>query len=71
MLTALINSLKSVLGLWEYREKNEYLRKYIQLKEAFYAEYNKPDGQRDMAKLGNIKHDLSLLSDAYNSSLRK
>jgi len=68
---ALLKVLGAGLSIWDSKEKSKYYDRYVKLRRNFYAEYAKPDGERDMAVLDNIKFELCLLGDAYSTEVGK
>ena len=58
------------LELWIDSRKTEIQRRYLFLKESWYAEYNKPDTDRSDAVMDNIKFELRQLIDTFASQAR-
>lgn len=67
MIETIFKLLTAGLNLWSDKEKNKYLDQMINLKRAFYEEYNKPEP--DSAVLDNIRLELRLLCDSFSSQV--
>ncbi len=65
MLEALFKALEAGLSIWKSENSRKYLDKLISLKRDWYAEYNKPDNERDLAVLDNLEFELRLISSAF------
>jgi hypothetical protein len=65
MVADVIKLLGTGLSLWEHKEKNKYVDKYMRLKQEHYEESNKPDHLRDDGRLDRIVWELQLLSSGF------
>ena len=68
---AIFKALGAGLSIWEHKEKNRYKKKFLDLKQEYYNEYNKPDQERDDAVLDNIRHELHSLVEVFSSEIGK
>lgn len=62
--TALIQSLKFGLSLWNTKESRKYLDEVIELEKKKLYEENKPEENRNHAYIDNINHRLCIIVDA-------
>lgn len=67
MVASLFKALASGLSLWESKEARKYQDKLIKLKKDYYEEYNRQDP--DMAVLDNLRFELRILCDSFNSEV--
>lgn len=70
MIPTIFALLEAGLSLWNTKEKQKYIDKYLRLKEEWFHEYNKPDHEIDDNVLSNIEWELKLLCNAFSSSVR-
>ena len=56
MTEALFGIVKSLLGIWEHKEKTKYLDKVIKIEKEYYEESNKPNP--DMFILNDLEFRL-------------
>lgn len=60
--------LGTALSIWDHKEKNKYLDKYLALKEQYHQEFNKPDDSRSDSLLDNLEYQLRLLGREWSSA---
>lgn len=60
--TALIQSLKFGLSLWNSKESRKYLDEVLELEKRKYEELKKPENLRDHGYLDNIDNQLCLIA---------
>jgi len=63
-ITALIQSLKFGLSIWNTKEGRKYLDEVINLEQRKYNEENKPEHIRNHAVIDNINNRLCIIADA-------
>jgi hypothetical protein len=61
--------LGAALSIWDHKEKHKYLDKFLDLKRAYYAEYNKDPTRRSDAELDRLEFELRILSGAFVASV--
>lgn len=69
MFEAILGVLQAGLSLWGGLEKDKYLSKLLNLREQYYAEFNKPSDQRSDAVLDNLEFELRLLANGFATSV--
>lgn len=69
MIDTLFSVLASALSIWDHAEKDKYINQCIELKEAYYAELAKPDGQRSDAILDDCLNQLRIICDSFSGAV--
>lgn len=68
-LETVLKLLGSALSIWESHQKNQFIKKYMDLKTEFYNEKNKD--KVNHASLDNLEFQLQLLVDAVSSEIAR
>lgn len=71
MTEALLLALGTGLTLWKNKDARRYQEKHLELARLFYAENNKPDGERDDSIVDLVDAELRILSHAFSSQAGK
>lgn len=69
MIESLLAVLGAGLSLWNHREKTHLMDRFLELRSAWYAEYNKPIDRRSDARLDNIERELRLISTRFAAAV--
>ena len=69
MTEALFGIVKSLLGIWEHKEKTKYLDKIIKLEVSYYEENSKPNP--DMFILNDIEFRLLTIRKNIGSAIKE
>lgn len=64
IVTALVQSLKFGLSLWNTKESRKYLDRVIDLEKQIYYETNKPEENRNHALIDNCNAELCIIAEA-------
>jgi len=70
VIGAILGIASALLSLWVHKEKDKYNSKLLALKEAYYAEKNKPEAERDFAVLDNLEFEIVLFANALENQVR-
>jgi hypothetical protein len=69
MIEALFGIVKSLLGIWEHKEKTKYLEKLLKLEEKYYEESSKTNP--DMFILNDIEFRLLNIRKNIGSAIER
>lgn len=59
------------LKLWQQKDARKYIDQLIELKQEYYNEINKPEEDRDHARLDRVEFRLNILCIAFASAAGK
>ena len=71
MFEVLSRTLLAGLSLWNSKEANKYRDKEMELRTAYYNEYNKSPELRSDAVLDNIYFELCNLAAGFSAAVRE
>lgn len=71
MFLIILQLLESALAIWQYKEKNKYIDRMIDLKTRYYAEQNKPLAERDFAVVDTLEMEIKILSTTVASDMKR
>lgn len=69
MFSVIFSLFTAGLNLYAQKDKEKYVDKLLSLKNQYYAEFNKPEGQQDDAVMDNIEFELRTLAAAFASAV--
>lgn len=70
LIGTILSLAENLLALWVSKEKDKYNAKLVELKQAFYAEKNKPEAERDFAVIDNLRFEIQLFADALATQVK-
>ena len=62
MFAVILEILSAALSIWANAAKTKYIDQKIAIETQYYAEQNKPDGQRSDAILDDLEEQLKVLA---------
>jgi hypothetical protein len=70
LFTTVLGLAEAVLSYLTIKEKDKYISELKEIKEAYYAEWNKPEEMRDDAVLDRLCFRLRITTDSLTAQLR-
>lgn len=70
MIAAILGIVEAALSIWSSKLRQKYVDKVESLKRAYYAEINKPDGERSDAALDNIEFELRITTASLTADIK-
>ena len=70
MFAAILGIVEAALSIWQSKLRQKYIDKVEGLKRDYYAEINKPPGERSDAVLDNLEFELRITTASLAADLR-
>jgi hypothetical protein len=68
--TAIFGIVEAALSIWDSKLRQKYIDKVESLKRAYYAEMNKPEGEKSAAALDNLEFELKITMASLAADMR-
>jgi hypothetical protein len=70
MVAAILGIVEAALSIWSSKLRQKYVDKVEALKRAYYAEINKPEGERSAAALDNLEFELRITTASLTADIK-
>ena len=70
MFASILGIVEAALSIWQSKLRQKYIDRVDEIKRAYYAENNKPAGERSDAVLDNLEFELRVASQSLAADIR-